>query len=260
MTDSAPAEVPPSGTQGRVIRAALIIFPVGTIVLGIASFGIWWVKKTKVEEGGYKYALALRRELSEAGLQRHFSILQDVMRQPDAQKIPAVAAYLESSMGAENMGYQVRRDRLQKGDIEFANVNVDLTGKSRFREVVLLLVPYGDASRADAEGRALSMLLSLAHAITGEAGSQTLRLAVVPFPADPSSIERLVTFARSREERFMKVLVAGGPSEATLQALADGFRVKETGTIIESLPDTGDVPGTLAAAQVLKGRLLKAVE
>lgn len=256
---SVPATPASSSTQGRVIRAALIIFPFGTVILGIASFGIWWFKKVKVEERGYKYALALRRDLNEAGLQRHMDILRDVMSQPDAQKIPAVAAYLESSMGAENMGYQVRRERFQKGDIELANVDVELTGKTRFREVVLLLVPYGEAGRSEIEARAIAMMMSVAHAITGEAGAQTLRLAAVPVGFDKESIERFVAAARGKDERYMQVLVAA-PSEATMAVLNEAFKVKETGTVITALPDTPDTLTTLSAAQALKGRLLKAVE
>jgi len=249
-----------SSSQGRFIRAALIIFPAGTIILGIASFGIWWTKKVKVEERGYKYALALRRDLSEAGLQHHIDILRDVIRQPDSQKIPAVAAYLESSMGAENMGYDVRRDVFQKGDIELANVDVELTGKTRFREVILLLVPYGDPARPEAELHSIAMLMSLAHAITGEAGSQTLRLAVVPAAFDASSMDRFVSTALGKDERFMQVLVAGGPTEDMLTTLKTAFRTEKTGTRITALPETTDTPSTLAAAQALKAKLLKTVE
>ena len=254
------SDTPNPSKQGRWIRAALVIFPAGTIVLGIASFGFWWVKKVKVDERGYKYALALRRELNEAGLQRHMDILRDVMNQPVAEKIPAVAAYLESSMGAENMGYQVRRVRFQKGEIELANVDVELTGKKRPREVVLLLVPYGDPARLEAEANAIAMLLSLAHAITGEAGTSTLRLAVVPAGFEQEALERFTTASRGKEERFMQVLAAGGVSEEMLATLNAAFRVGETGTGITRLPATDDMPATLAAAQALKGTLLKAVE
>jgi len=254
------SDTPSSSTQGRVIRAALVIFPAGTIILGIASFGIWWVKKVKVEERGYKYALALRRELSESGLQRHLSILQDVMRQPAAQKLTAVAAYLESSMGAENMGYQVRRVRFQKDEMELANVDVEITGKPRFRDVVLLLVPYGDPAQMETEARSIALMMSLAHAITGEVGSQTLRLAAVPLSYDPDAIERFVAAARGKDERFMQVLIPGSPSEATLDLLKKAFRVDETGTVLTPLPDTPDTPTTLAAAQVLKTKLLQTVE
>jgi hypothetical protein len=249
-----------SSKQGRWIRAALVIFPAGTIVLGIASFGFWWAKKVRVEERGYKYALALRRDLNEAGLQRHIDILRDVMSQPPAQKIPAVAAYLESSMGAENMGYQVRRVRFQKGDIELANVDVELTGKKRPREITLLLIPYGDPAKIEAESRAIAQLMSLAHAITGESGTSTLRLAVVPSGYDEESLARLMTATRSKEERFMQIYVGGGVSAESLATIKETFRVEETGTIITALPDTPDTQTTLATAHALKIQLLKAVE
>lgn len=251
---------PPSPNQGRWIRAALVIFPAGTIVLGIASFGIWYMKRVKVEERGYKYALALRRDLNEAGMQRHLDILRDVMNQPAEQKLPAVAAYLDSSMGAENMGYQVRRVRFQKGAMELGNVDVELTGKKRPREIVLLLVPYGDPTRLEAEANALAMLMSLAHAVTGEAGTSTLRLAAVPSGYDPEAMTRFTTAARGKDERFMQVLVAGGVSEETMTTLKEAFRVAETGTLLTALPATTDTAMTLAAAHALKGTLLKAVE
>lgn len=249
-----------SGLQGRVIRAALIIFPVGTVILGIASFGIWWYKREKVEERTYKYAMALRRDLSEAGLQRHYDILLEVMAQPQAQKIPAVAAYLESSMGPENMGYQVRRVRFENDGLELANVDVELTGKKRMQEVVLLLVPYGDAGRTEAEARSLAMLMGLAHAVTGEYGTQTLRLAVVPMHASPEALERFFAAAQERRERFMQVMVAGGPTPSDLEKISQAFRVKENGSILIPLEDSQDIPGTLSAAQAIKARLLKAVE
>jgi hypothetical protein len=249
-----------SPNHGRIIRAALIIFPVGTVILGIGSFGIWWFKKAKVEERNFKYAMALRRDLSEAGIKRYEDVLKDVLRQPDAQKIPAVAAYLESSMGGENMGYQVRRDRFQFEPVELANVDVELSTKKRFRDVVLLLVPYGDASRLEEESRAISLLMSLAHAITGESGSCTLRLAVVPAGLDKKALERFVANARAKDERFMQVFVAGGVPDAMLSDVKTAFRVEETGTVVTSLPDTGDTANTFLSAQALKTRLLKAIE
>src|SRR5690606_35194198 len=108
------------------------------------------------------------------------------------------------SMGAENMGYQVRRDRSRVGETEVANIDVELTGKPRPREVVLLLVPYGEAGQAEAESRSLAMLMSLAHALTGETRSLTLRFAAVPLGADPQALARLAEVAESRRERVMQ--------------------------------------------------------
>ncbi|HRK15887.1 MAG TPA: hypothetical protein PK490_16505, partial [Prosthecobacter sp.] len=175
------SETTAAPATGRFIRAALVIFPAGTIILCILSFGIWWWKRERVEQRGYQYALALRRDLSESGLSRHSSILHEALSRADPQRFQAVAAYLESSMGAENMGYHVQRgQRVRVGDMEVSDIDVELTGRQRPREVVLLLVPYGFAARAAEESRALAMMMSLAHAITGEARVRTLRLAALP--------------------------------------------------------------------------------
>lgn len=254
------SETPPSSSQGRWIRAALVIFPVGTVILGIASFGFWWVKKVKVEERSYKYALALRRDLSENGVKRHVEILQEVMSQAIAQRLPAVAAYLESSMGAENMGYQIRRTRTQFREVELSNVDVDLTGKQRPREIILFLVVYGDAERQQAEAHALASLLALAHALTGESGTYTLRFAAVPSAHDPEALERLSVAMRAREERVLQVFVPGGVSESSLAAIRTGLRTEASGTVVTPLPATTDVASTLSAAQVMKPKLIEAAK
>lgn len=257
MSDPVIAQSSPA--QGRFIRAALVIFPAGTILLGIASFGVWSWKERRVEEGGYKHALALRREISDEGLKRHTDILKDVMRQPDNRKIPAVAAYLESSMGAENMGYKVRRDRFHQGELELANVDVELTGKQRPREIVLFLVPYGspDPARAETEVHSIATLMTLAHSMTGEAGTQTLRLLVTPSDYTQESLERYAATARGRDERFMQILVAGNPSAESLAAIKEAFKVEAAGTLVVPLSDP---PAGTAAVEALKARLLKAVE
>jgi hypothetical protein len=46
MTEAAPPQADP----GRWIRAALVILPAGTILLGIASFGIWQWKKDQAAD------------------------------------------------------------------------------------------------------------------------------------------------------------------------------------------------------------------
>ncbi len=254
MTDT-----PTSSAQGRFIRAALVIFPVGTVVFGILSFGIWWWKRERVEERGYKYALALRRDLSEAGLRRHADILAEALGRTDAARFQAVAAYLESSMGAENMGYQVRRDRSRIGEAEVANIDVELTGKPRPREVVLLLVPYGEAGQAEAESRSLAMLMSLAHALTGETRSLTLRFAAVPLGADPQALARLAEVAESRRERVMQVFVLGG-GEAAVAAVKTALQTERSGALVKPLTPPETLETALTAAGALRTALLEAAE
>lgn len=249
----------PSPAQGRFIRAALVIFPVGTVVFGILSFGIWWWKREQVEERGYKYALALRRDLSEASLARHAGILEEALRRTDAARFQAVAAYLESSMGAENMGYQVRRDRSRVGEAEVANVDVELTGKPRPREVVLLVVPYGEAGQAAVESRSLALLMGLAHALTGETRSRTLRFAAVPQGGDAKALARLAELADSRRERVMQIFVLGG-GDAAAATVGEAFQAARTGTLVKPLNPPESLAAALSAASALRPALLEAAE
>lgn len=255
---------PSSPSQGRFIRAALIIFPAGTIILGIASFGIWWANKVKKEERSYRYATALRRDLSLSAIERSAGILRDVLRQPETERLPAVASFLNSSMGAENMGYAARRDSFFHGQIEVSNVDVELTGKQRPREVILVLGLYGDPGRLEAEAQALAELMAVAHAVTGESRTRTLRFAGVPLgvkdDGGQTALERLAAGIRGQEDRVLQVFVLGGAPDPVLAQVRQALRTESTGTIIHGVPATATAETTLSAAQALQSALMKAIE
>lgn len=263
--DNAPAT--PSANPGRYIRAALVIFPVGTIILGVGSFGIWWYQRTRVEERIYRHATALRREMSLVEVERHTGVLGEVRAMPGWQSLAGVGSYMESSMSAENMGYNPRRDffRLQGGG-EASNVDAELTGKKRPREVVLVLAPYGSATpgQAEAERRALAGLLSLAHSLAGEQGPRTLRFAAVPLGVKDEqgrdALTRLLAGVREREERLMFVHVLGGVEAPVLEQIRTALRPEATGTVVEALPAAPDAATTLQAMQTLRPVLLREVQ
>ncbi|HYF36419.1 MAG TPA: hypothetical protein VD994_14085 [Prosthecobacter sp.] len=254
----------PSRTQGRVIRAALVILPAGTIFFGIISFGIWWWKKQRVEERSYKFATAMRRDLNAAAVDRYTGILREVLSQSEDRRLPATASFLDSSMAAENMGYNVRRENFQAGAVEVANVDAELTGKQRPREVVLLLAPYGDPAKLEIECHALAALMSLAHALAGENRTVTLRFAGVPLGVKDqdgrTAIERLAAASRGREERLMRVFVLGGPGDPELQEIRRALDAEAQGTVVQAVPPTTDTAATLQAATALKTVLMSAIE
>lgn len=249
---------------GRVIRAALIIFPVGTVILGIASFGVWWVKKEAKEEREAKYVRALRRELNAPEIQQYANVLKDVLVQPEAQRLPAVVSYLNSSMGPENMGYTVRRERYYSGPLEVANVDVELEGKQRAHQVVAVLGLYGDATQLQSECHALAELMALAHSMVGENKNLTLRFAGLPVGIKDldgqTALERFAASCRSRDERLMQVFVLGGRSAAEIEEIRQVLRADQQGTIVQPLPATSDVPATLEAAKALQLLLRAAID
>ena len=161
MTDSPPQA---SSDPGRWIRAALVLFPAGTVILGIASFGIWQWKKDREADRSFKYALALKRDISLGGLEKHTNLLRDVLKQADA--LQAVPGYLQSTLGEENMGYSVRRDRFEAAGAECSNIDSELAGKQMPYDVTMVLVPYGAGEESAA--MALATMLSMAHELTGQ--------------------------------------------------------------------------------------------
>ena len=250
---------PTPASPGRFIRFALVSFPVGLIITSILSFGIWWQKKQRVEERTMAHARALRREMTLPALERYTTILREVMQPQGLDRLSAVASFVDSSMSAENMGYQPRRDRFFDGGLEMSNVDAELTGRQRPLEVRLILVPYGDAARTDSEVQALAGMMALGHALAGERGENTLRLAASPLGVKDATgrtaLERLASAMLDRPERVMKVIVLGGVGEPVLEQVRQVFKVSQTGTVVESLPATPDPETTLKAMTELKARL-----
>lgn len=239
MSSSSPTINP---DPGRWIRAALVIFPAGTVLLGIASFGIWQWNKDREADRSFQYALALKREISAEGLERHEDRLRGVLRQADAMQ--AVPGYLGSTLGEENMGYAVRRHRFDTAAGEHTVVDAELSGKQMPREVVMVLVPYaaGDESGA----RALAVMLGIAHEVTGMARQRTLRFAALP--ADAAAVKVLADKLREESDRLMHLHVLG----MTPPDLEEVLRTKAAGTVVERHALPAGMEETVALAKALR--------
>lgn len=250
MTDAPPTSADP----GRWIRFALVMLPVGTIFLGIASFGIWQWKKDQATDRSFKYSMALRRPISLEGIQRHAGIIRGALSKPDWHL--SIPGYLESTMGAENMGYTVRRTRLGN---EQSNIDAELTGKSRPREVVMALVLYdGDPTRLIRTSNTIAELLSAAHEVTGESVERSLRFALIPSSAE--ALTRMKEQLRQDNERLMHVFVLGSPSADVLKQVHDTFETTARGINLVVRPTSTTPQETQPSAQELKTLLLQAAE
>ncbi|MBB5032033.1 hypothetical protein [Prosthecobacter vanneervenii] len=250
MADPEPTPADP----GRWIRFALMMLPIGTIFLGIASFGIWQWKKDRAADRSFKYAMALRKPISQEGVERHAGIIRTELAKADRDL--SIPGYLESTMGAENMGYTVRRLRFGK---DLSLIDAELTGKSRPREIVLALVPYkGDAARVESTALAAAEVLSVAHEITGVEVFRTLRFAFIPDNAD--AWKRMQEAMRDDGERLMHLLVLGGPEVAEIERISEALSTKAQGTRVLSIPATQSPADTLASARQLKALLMEAAE
>ena len=250
MTDAQPTPADP----GRWIRFALVMLPVGTILLGIASFGIWQWKKDQAADRSFKYAQALRRQISVEGIERHAGIVRTALSKADRDL--SIPGYLESTMGAENMGYSVRRERFGS---EQAIIDAELTGAKRPLEVVMVLALYGgNAGQQESTAQAIAEALSVAHELTGEKVVRTLRFAFIP--DTPAALKQLKDGLQHDGERLMHLLVLGGPEIASIESITRELETKAKGTRVLSLPATKTAEETLQSAYPLKGLLLEAAE
>jgi len=209
------------GTRsGRFIRLALVLFPLGTIFLGFASFGIWMWKKDQVEDRNLRHASALRQEPDAKGWEKRLEVLTAVSAGGAADRLASTASYLESSLGGEGMGYRPERFvvGLDAGQA-VGGVVAELTGKQRPREIVLVLLAYGDAKAVAEENRAMASFLTLANWLTGEPVVRTLRFAALPVGGLDEAAKRevMVRFGeemRRRNERVLHLVdMSGGGSE-----------------------------------------------
>jgi len=250
MADPHPTPADP----GRWIRFALMMLPIGTILLGIASFGIWQWKKDRAADRSFKYAMALRKPISQEGVERHAGIIRTELAKADRDL--SIPGYLESTMGAENMGYTVRRLRFGK---DLSLIDAELTGKSRPREIVMALVPYkGDAARVENTAQAAAEVLSVAHEITGVEVFRTLRFAFIPDTDE--AWKRMQEAMRDDGERLMHLLVLGGPDVAEIDRISRALETKAQGTRVLSIPATTSATDTLPSARQLKALLMDAAE
>lgn len=245
---------PPSADPGRWIRAALVILPVGTILLGIASFGIWQWKKDRAEDRSFRYAMALRQQISENEIQRHMAIVREALAKPNWQL--SIPAYLESTMGAENMGYTVRRTRFGN---DYSLVDAELTGKNRPREVVMALVVYdNDPLRFERTAQAMAEALTVAHETTGATVTRCLRFAMIPNTHE--ALEKLKAGLNQDGERLMQLAVLGGPGPDVMLRLREILEVKKTGTNVIERRANLTVGEAVQSARELKAWLLDAAE
>ncbi len=250
--------------SGRFIRAALIIFPLGTIALGIASFGIWSWKKNRVEDRNLRHAIALRQEPNAAAWNRHREVLAQVSQTGSNDRLASTASYVESSLGAENMGYAPYRfvTKLEEG-LGVDGVLAELTGGRRPREIVMVFLPYGGEAQEviQQENTALASALLLAHWLTGEPVVRTVRFVFLPLAAldddeHRAALTRLGEDLRRRDERVTHLIdVSTGGTDWTAEA-APAFDMAARGTVSlrQPLPTEAERLTDLAA---LRAKLLE---
>lgn len=184
----------PPGSQGKWLRFALVAFPVGLVLLGGASFWFYFDNKAKKEKHTYRHALALRRDVNTADLSRYLGIFGDAAKLSVDERRQTIASFVQSTLGSENMGYDLKKDVAMDRGVERVSFQASLDGARRPSDVVLVFAGYGNLQAAD--DSALGVLFSIAQAMTGTPRVRTIRFAVL----DASSGSIQAVFERMQHE------------------------------------------------------------
>jgi hypothetical protein len=237
-----PPEPPPTHKASPWFKIALIGFPTGLILFSIIALLIYLNFQEQSKNRSIKYAAGLRQELTAERLQRHTDILTQATTDPQKALLTA-GSYVSSTLGAENMGYQTRVLREHESpEVPIAAIDAELTGQQRARDVVLVLGDYADPP-------SVSIMLGIAHEITGEAPLRTLRLALL---RDATVLKLYYEKCLHGSERVSHLILLGSMAKQPDAQLRQTFHLPEAAARIDR-PDLDNTVSTpMQKAQVLK--------
>lgn len=218
--------------QGKWLRFALVGLPVGLVLLGAASFWIYFEKKEREEKRTYRHALALRRDVGTDDLSRYLGIIGDTAKLSADERRQTIASFVESTLGSENMGYDLKKDVQTDRGVERLSFRVALDGIRRPSDVVLVVAGYGDAKSAD--DSALAVLFSLAHAMTGTPRIKTVQFAVLDASVGTMqpAFDRFEYEMRKGGDRIVHLVALG----ASARSIADEWSRKPGAGLVTANP------------------------
>jgi hypothetical protein len=237
-------------SSSRWIRVALILFPAGLILFSIIALFIYLNYQEEKQARSIKYAAGLRQELNAERLTRYHEIMREAWKDPLKGEL-VVSSYLNSTLGAENMGYQTRVLREKDSpELPLEMIDLELTGKQRPKDIVLVLGEYADAYST-------SLLLGIAHDITGEARARTLRMALL---RDAERLKLYYELYLGATERVSHVILLGDMANEEDGRLREILHLPEAAAQLLRPQLQSGVRTPLQEAQALKEEWLNLAE
>lgn len=244
-------------STGRWIRVIVMALPIGTVILGAASFWFYFKNKERKEQRVYGHARALRRDPDIRDFERYQKIIGDAQKLPEGERQQTLASFIESTLSPENMGYEVKVDRAHQGGIERSTVIASLPGRKRPSDVVLVLVGHGlpaDHAMSAVDAQALALLFATAQSCTGSPRIKTIRFAAIDVSdgSGEAMFKRLEDTTRENRERITQIVALG----ATAKRLADRWAQKPgSGSVCSSRQELMGMPELIAEAKVLQAAI-----
>lgn len=209
-------EKKPLISSGCLVRLFVGGLPLGLAIMGALSFIIYFKKENKKNiPVASQLSGMLRKDLNADDFERYGRILSQDIGVRTAEKkgnLDAASAFVESTLGFDNMGYAVVRQEFEADGKTYLNLMADLVGKSNPKEVVLIVSAYDSTGlNQPQESSGLAAMLCLAHSMTGSPLNRTVRYASVinGRSSDPkiNGLSRLLDQMAENKETVKQVLI-----------------------------------------------------
>ena len=163
---------PPEGPKpNRWVMWFVVGLPFGLLIMGAFSFVFYFHKRNAAKEiQPSKYSSMMRKELNLPEYERYLKVFgSDIGPRTTDQpgNIEAAQSFIQSTLGYDNMGYDVVR-RASGNDVAF---EAALPASQSPRQLVLVCARYDDTVNANG----ISALCLLAHALTGTTHKSNIR-------------------------------------------------------------------------------------
>ena len=214
---------PKDAAPSRVVRWCLVGLPLGLIITGVLSFVIYFHdKNNKIVPVVSQYAAMFRREFDANDFSRYQRIFNEEIGERSLdhpENLEAASAFIESTMGYDNMGYRVMRQEFVVDGKPLINLVAELPGKEIPNEVVIVLANYlSTVSNPAGDSAAVAAMFSLAHAMTGTEQGRTIRFVAVADSDNKADFQRNGSWHLAQEriqkgENVRKIIVLSVPPE-----------------------------------------------
>jgi len=170
--------------QRKLFPIGITALPLGFVILGVISFGIYFMKADEAKSGGRENsenAALFRKDINQKDLERYVKTLSvdfGERHTGNYENLKKAAAWIDSTIGMTNMGYKVERQSFEVRGKKCENIEIEITGKTKPEEIVVVGAHYdtaGGTPGADDNGSGVAALICLANAFTGTEPERTLR-------------------------------------------------------------------------------------
>jgi len=230
-SDTTPTAVRPN----RLVWWFVAGLPLGLVVMGALSFIFYFQKRNqRMTPQPSRLAAMLRKDLSMEDFARYERILSQDLGERSLNKpenLDAAASFIESTLGLNNMGYAAVRRGFTLQGRELVNIEAELRGSQRPRDLVLVAARY-DGS----DVRGLAAMLCLANALTATTHSSTVRfVALVVGDANDEEKNGAAAYrdwiSRTEFDKVTVLLDETSPESAVIKST-----LKDIATSIKPLP------------------------